>query len=286
MKEELSERVINYMLKGISGVMTDQQKADFRAKYYDLANEVMLLLIPNPSRVYSPAIGAAITKCAIKYGKEKAFKLLQTMKDGTFNGLNDPARLLHLLIKTNKDFNNEQLYNKTVCAARAYCENRTLTELRYAKTDVFRWSEIDPVFSWDKKQSQSPVAESRQDVNLAYRADHFRIFFKDGDWIVHRKFETLQLCKDGHVNVISKNTRKDSKPYVPVVREKLQGEWYSTEQAGKELGRHGSTIREACLENRIPGACKFKGKWKIPVEEVTKLKQALTTKLKQALTTS
>ena len=137
----LAELVCNQMLKGIHRKfpdITSEQREAFYSRFGFLA-ELFCLHLPRASA----ALGAVICKCTIKYGLPKPVALAETLRKGTFNGDKDPAKLLwDYITKTiGRKEDSTLIYSKCVTAARAYCEDRTLTELRYATTDIFEWDE-------------------------------------------------------------------------------------------------------------------------------------------------
>ena len=238
-----------------------------------LAEEVMDLLVPSRERTYSPAIAAVICKCALKYGKDKALDLLRNVRNGTFNGPNDPARLMHILIKDGKG-TPQQLYSKATCGARAFCEGRTLTELRYVKTDICDWTfetiAHQKIAEIEKVIKEPLVVEKPISLNWwekakpTYHSGHFKVFCKDNEWIIHRRSEVLRLI-DGKVEKITERKIADFvvKPF------------YGSEEAAEYLGLKGSTLRGVCVLGKVQ-ATKIDGKWQIPYEELVKLNPALT----------
>ena len=288
---DLAGRIISQMLRGISGnlpSMTPQQKADFITKYGELAEKVAKLLLPNPNRQYSPAIGAVIAKGAIKYGEEKAIQLLTTIRSGTFNGQNDPARLLFLFILGSKGLPSTELYIKAIGAVRAYCEGRTITEIRPSKTDIFDWSpdfeiksgNVEPTIPKESKnwwQTKPPL----------HQADHFKISFFEGEWAIQRKFEIVRLFPDGTFTI----SKKDEKPEPVVEKSEPEpenaGRWkvpkeivevktfYTPQEVGEYSGYSKRTIQGACNNGRMEASLtqELPHWWQISYEELLKVKE-------------
>lgn len=138
--KEQAERICNAMLKGISGKFpagsTPEQRSEFQQRHLLLAQ----LIVPHLPRA-SAALGAVICKCAMKYGLFKAVQLAEALRTGVFAGEKDPAKLLWEFLTRAGGLESVEIYRKAVTAARAYCEDRTLTELRFAGTDIFDWDE-------------------------------------------------------------------------------------------------------------------------------------------------
>jgi len=91
-------------------------------------------------RISSAAV-AVVVKCAIKHSKEKILPFCDKMKKEMFDGVNDPAYLLWSWMMRNKGANPAHVYKRTVTAARACMEGRTISEIRPSKTDIFNWND-------------------------------------------------------------------------------------------------------------------------------------------------
>ena len=314
-KDELAGRCVMQMLKGLNGempVITEEQKDEFFAKHLDLAKRVMDLLLPNPDRTYSAAIGAVIAKAALKYGEEKAFKLLTTMRDCTFNGEYDPARLLHLLIKNSRGLSNQHLYARAVSATRAFCEGRTIMELKKAKSDILECSiKTEPSIKLSTKKNWW------EEVKPIHRSDHFLVFFKAGEWVIQRKWEIAKLHPDGTVEISRRDEppkeelpkEPPKEPEIPKVdsfvgafidlgqpescvlgtdgNRENAGRWskqpeediaeikpfYSVLEASKFTGIAERTPQSACYQGRIPATRPSPHKWQISYEVLVQIKQ-------------
>ena len=130
----------NQMMKGprhgrYAEGSTPASRVLFCHKHQRLIKEI----IPHLPRA-SAAVGAVVCKCAIRFGKEKAIKFATAVKDGDFKGQNDPAILFWHYLLRSRGKTTLEVYKFTVTACRAYCENRTLTHLRPAESDVFTWN--------------------------------------------------------------------------------------------------------------------------------------------------
>lgn len=127
------------MMKGPKpGRYAPNSTPEDRMRFMELHRNLVEELIPRLPRA-SAAVGAVISKCAIKYGKDKAIAFADAVKNCKFCGPNDPALLFWQYLLRSKNKPAVEVYKITVTAARAYCENRTLTSLRPAETDIFEW---------------------------------------------------------------------------------------------------------------------------------------------------
>lgn len=139
-----AQMISNMMMKGLdqSGKYakdsTEQDRLQFLEKYEPVIYEIMPLLPRG-----SAAIGAAVCKCAIKFGMEKTKKFAKSLKEGVFNGQDDPVHLLWAYTMRNSDETPGKLYKLTLTACIAYCEGRQIKSLRPAKRDVFVWNSPD-----------------------------------------------------------------------------------------------------------------------------------------------
>ena len=136
---ENSDQFINQMLKGVEGVFPKAYSHEsVRKDLMERHRQKILPIVPFIPR-YNAAIGAVVLKCAIKYGLYKAIQFAKSVRDGTFNGPDDPCHRLWLYLARNKNFKSRDVYRITVTAARAYCEGRKLGDLRPAGRDIFDW---------------------------------------------------------------------------------------------------------------------------------------------------
>jgi hypothetical protein len=212
-KTELAERICNQMLKGISGKMPDispEQKTAYQERFKDLTNGIAQI-IPYNQETVSPAFGAALCKCAILYGEDKVKQLMDRFLQGTFQGQRDPVKLLFIFMTKSKGLTSQQIYQKTVNAARAFCEGRTLRELRYAQSDIFEWNEDFSGPSLVKNKSGSSLKAKEWWLTAKPIYDNqgsFKIFvrqvgdaFFSWEYVIKRKAEILYVCGDQVVSV-------------------------------------------------------------------------------------
>lgn len=117
---------------------TEKIRDEFKERYRTLIERI----IPELPRGMS-SVGAAIAKCAIRYDEERAIQFAHNVKEMLFQGKNDPCHRYYLWLhgksRTKKD--KVAVYWTTLTACRAYCQNRTLTDLRAATKDAFEWDE-------------------------------------------------------------------------------------------------------------------------------------------------
>jgi hypothetical protein len=209
-KLELADRICNQMLKGPSGKMPDiseEQKAAFFARYGELSKSVAEATPYYSGDTVSPAFGAVICKCIIRYGKYKTMQLIDRISQGTFQGQNDPAKLLFVFMTSSKGLTTQQIYQKVVSAARAFCEDRTLHELRYASTDIFEWN------SDFSSPAKSLVVDWWKNEKPIYtNGGSFRVFARKvndcWEYVINRKAEIIQMCED-QVQVANRPPRKN-----------------------------------------------------------------------------
>lgn len=142
--------IANQMMKGPRGGRyalgsTETERTLFRQIHEPMIRELVPILPRG-----SGAMGAAIMKCALRYGKKKAFAFTKRVSSGMFEGKNDPAYLLWSYLQTGKKPKTRlektiDAYRKAATCCRAACENRTLKELRARNqnkaSDIFEWDE-------------------------------------------------------------------------------------------------------------------------------------------------
>lgn len=139
---EMSDNIINQMLKGIAGVFPKEYANESKRRELMARHRTKILpILPFVPR-YNAAIGAVVIKCAIKYGLYRTIQFAKSVRDGTFNGPKDPTHLLWLYLARNKNFKSRDVYKVAASAARAYCEGRTLEHLRPAGKDIFDWTPL------------------------------------------------------------------------------------------------------------------------------------------------
>lgn len=140
---ELIDNICYQMMRGSKqAVYSAEERSVFKAKYQKFVEGIM----PHLPRA-SSAVGAVICICALYYGKDKAVKFAENLKNGVFDGLDDPVFLLWRFLNTRKNRTTDQTYRLTVGAAKAYCEGRKLDRLRELKSDIFKWGE-----NWESRK--------------------------------------------------------------------------------------------------------------------------------------
>jgi len=139
--EDYYHRIIG---KVIQGPEYHKSKLKDRAIIEKLYGPLIVQVMHKVSSKYSVVVAAALVKCALIYGEKKTLEFCDKLKDQSFDGQNDPARLLWHFLLNSKSFGKKnevtkKTYLKTVHAARAFCEGRTLSELRISNSDFFEW---------------------------------------------------------------------------------------------------------------------------------------------------
>lgn len=141
---ELVDNICYQMMRGSKQTpFSAAERAVFKAKYQKLVESIM----PHLPRA-SSAVGAVVCICALYYGREKAVKFADNLKNGVFDGLDDPVFLLWRFLNTRKNKTTDQTYRLTVGAAKAYCEGKKLNRLRELKSDIFKWGN-----GWEAKKA-------------------------------------------------------------------------------------------------------------------------------------
>ena len=141
--EEFNEHIASQMMKsGNKGDLqaTKNQLENFKQRHLKHI-EWAAAKFKTKEFSRSAAVPAVIVKCLIKYDHEKVMNFCRSLKAGLFNGTNDPVFLLWKFLQKNRGWDSSNVYRVTVCAARAYMENRTLLNLIPAKKDIFDWDE-------------------------------------------------------------------------------------------------------------------------------------------------
>lgn len=138
-RTDLTDQIAMQMMKsGTTGHIkaTKKQRENFKErhrKYIEWAIEQLPKC--------SSAVGAVVVKCAIKYGQEKVSRFCDALASHKFNGVRDPAYLLWRFLQKHRGKDTKAVYWRTVCAAKAYMEERTLIIVREVKEDIFDWDE-------------------------------------------------------------------------------------------------------------------------------------------------
>lgn len=100
----------------------------------------------------SASVIAVVVKCIIKYGEEKTAAFCYALKHKMFQGPNDPVHLLWLFLQKHRGKDVAGCYRKTLCAVKAYMENKQITILRPIKEDIFKWNAewtVPPNLTWN-----------------------------------------------------------------------------------------------------------------------------------------
>jgi hypothetical protein len=138
-KEAFVTMVANQMMKGPNyGKLpgTPRQRELFRLRH---APQIRWVIRELPR--CSAAVGAVLTKCLIMYGEEKVSAFCKVLKNCNFEGQYDPAHLLWKFLQRHSGKDTVSAYQRTVCAAKAYMEGKTLKKLRPLVNDIFDWDE-------------------------------------------------------------------------------------------------------------------------------------------------
>ena len=138
---------------------TEEQREEFRERYRSLIEEIVPVLPRGMS-----SVGAAVAKCAIRYGKEEAIEFAKNVKEMWFNGKNDPCHRYYMWLhglhrgKGRDKKDRVAVYQMTVTACRAFCTGRTLTALKPATKDVFSWSDDwQPIIPRPRRASEEAL---------------------------------------------------------------------------------------------------------------------------------
>lgn len=119
-----------------SSKTNEDEVNDFIKKHKDIIQNV----VENMPRGMT-TIGAAVGKCAIKYGPEKAFEFLRNSKDAIFNGKEDPVYhfylWLHGLKGPKRKKHDISTYEVALYACKQYCMGKKIKRLNRAKD--FEW---------------------------------------------------------------------------------------------------------------------------------------------------
>lgn len=133
------KQVASQMMKGgVPGRLkiTKKQRNNFERQH----EFHILWAVRNLPRT-SAAVPAVVVKCLIKYDYVLVASFCKALKNGLFKGQDDPAHVLWRFLQRHKGWDTSTVYKKTVAAAKAYMEGKTLTTLRPWKTDIFVWDE-------------------------------------------------------------------------------------------------------------------------------------------------
>lgn len=145
MKIGLADNIASQMMKcGQPGELkaTKTQLENFKQRHLIQMEWAVANLPTDGCR--TSIIPAVIVKCLIKYDHQRVATFCKALKNGLFNGVDDPAYLLWQLIQKHrraKGSNSVNVYFMTVCAAKAYMEGKTLQRLTPSNKDIFDWDE-------------------------------------------------------------------------------------------------------------------------------------------------
>jgi hypothetical protein len=110
-----------------------------------------------------------------------------------------------IFMTNSKGLTTQQIYQKTVSAARAFCEDRTLHELRYAQSDVFEWNEdfSGPAKSPSKEwwETAKPIYDNQGSFKIFVRQVGDALLGHRWEYVIKRKAEILYVCGDLVVSV-------------------------------------------------------------------------------------
>lgn len=140
-KPALIEQVASQMMKGGRPGRINakaKQKENFQKRH----EKQIAWAIDNLPRS-SSALPAVVVKCLIKYDGNRVLSFCKALRLNLFQGQNDPAFLMWKFLQKQKHRGHETVavYQRAVCAAKAYMEGRTLNSLRPLKKDLFEWDE-------------------------------------------------------------------------------------------------------------------------------------------------
>jgi hypothetical protein len=139
--EKVTINISNSLVKGIKNAYPAEFKDEVtHQRFIEEHAPKFLMLIPYLPKKCRATVGAIVVKCAMIFGLNKALEFAKAVKDGTFNGVDDPVHLLWLYLETSKSYKQNDVYGKTLTAARAFCQGKKLQGLRVAKVDLFEWT--------------------------------------------------------------------------------------------------------------------------------------------------
>jgi hypothetical protein len=165
----LAKQVANQMMKGPKPGSLVATRAQQDAFYKRHEKQILWAIYHLP--ICSAAIKAVIVKCLIKYDPRKVAELCWALKNMNFRGTNDPAYLLWRTIQKQQTKDTVLLHRKAICAAKAYCEGRTLKALQEVIGDVFEWDEDFTVpdeflSKWNPNQLPEEIGDSKTNLPL------------------------------------------------------------------------------------------------------------------------
>ncbi len=138
-RESITKSTIHQMMKGPRSFRTNFPIEQKQAMLAAHGKQVQWILNLLPR--HSAALYAVTTKCLIRYGKTRVMEWCDALLNCSFKGQNDPAYLLWVYLQKCYNQNTLDVYRRSLCAAKAYMENRTLGRIEPIITDVFEWEE-------------------------------------------------------------------------------------------------------------------------------------------------
>lgn len=172
-KEAFVTMVANQMMKGLNyGKLpgTPRQRELFCRRH---APQIRWIVRELPR--CSAAVAAVLTKCLIKYGEKKVATFCKALKNCSFEGQHDPALFPRVFGEISIAEDTVAVYSRTVCAAKAYMDGRTLQKLRPLHQDIFEcddnWTVPDdliPGWNPDKLPSLSEK-DIEEEVRVAMK---------------------------------------------------------------------------------------------------------------------
>lgn len=140
-----------------SAKINDTDVDRFTKKYHDIIESVSGSMPRGMTTV-----AAAVGKCAVKYGPERALKFLKNFKDGVFEGKDDPVyhfwMWIHGLKGPKRKKHDISTYEITLYACKQYCMGKKIKRLERSK-DIFDWTN-DWKENQKKKNSSSSLISS------------------------------------------------------------------------------------------------------------------------------
>jgi hypothetical protein len=132
----LVEMVANQMLKGPKGGSlpgTAEQREEFRQQH-----EKKIEWVVNQLPRCSAAVGAVLTKAALRYGDEPIQKFCLSLRTQSFTGPDDPSyHLWKYLMEGGQQ--TKITYRKALYAVKAYIDGKKITSIRQGKGDILKW---------------------------------------------------------------------------------------------------------------------------------------------------
>lgn len=138
--------------------ISDQDVAIFMNKYDEVIESVYEFMPRGMTTV-----AAAVGKCAIKYGPERAIRFLKNFKEGIFEGKDDPVyhfwMWLHGLKGPKRKKHDISTYEITLYACKQYCLGKKIKRLDRSK-EIFDWTADWKEVQRLKKNSSSNLISS------------------------------------------------------------------------------------------------------------------------------